>query len=602
MRVSGKSLEIIMGLPKKNKTNKKNYKINRILHSAIIFASLLIIFILGPYLFYTIYYMGRVYPNIYIAGIDVSGKTELETEKLLEQRVSLPNEVKLSLQSNNYILNTKDTGLNYDPLESAQRAYNFTRTGNIILDTYTRLFLLTKAKKFGLILDGTDSGLANFISDLSDKIDVAPIYPSIQYINGVIQVNKGVEGNVIDTQKLKAQIEYQLAYSGGDYLEIPTVTIDPTLNITESESAKIRASQYLGKTLTLKLDKQNYTYSLSDILSFLNPKGGYNDSVISNAADAIAAKINREPQDPKFDFNGIKVTEFQPSENGISLNKEEFMNLLSKYLEELPKLQNNDFSFELPVNITPPNITTDQINNLGINELLGTGHSTYFHSIAGRVFNINLAASKINGTLVKPGDTFSFNQTLGDVSKFTGYQQAYIISNGRTVLGDGGGVCQVSTTLFRAALNAGLPIIERVAHAYRVGYYEQDSPPGIDATVYAPEPDFKFKNDTSNYILIEARNNSSNYTLDFEIYGTNDGRVSSVSTPAVTNITPPLPTIYQDDPTLPNGTLKQTDFAASGAKVTFNYRVTRNGETLENQTFVSNYQPWAAVYLRGTKI
>ena len=161
-------------------------------------------------------------------------------------------------------------------------------------------------------------------------------------------------------------------------------------------------------------------------------------------------------------------------------------------------------------------------------------------------------------------------------------------------------MCQVSTTLFRSVLNAGLPVVERVAHAYRVGYYEQDSPPGFDATVYAPSPDLKFKNDTPAYILITAKADPKSYSLVFELYGASDGRVASITKPVVSNYSAPLPTIYQDDPTLPTGTLKQTDFSAAGARVSFNYTVTRDGETVFQKTFISNYRPWAAVYLRGT--
>ena len=133
-----------------------------------------------------------------------------------------------------------------------------------------------------------------------------------------------------------------------------------------------------------------------------------------------------------------------------------------------------------------------------------------------------MATSRLNGVLVAPGEEFSFNKALGDVSAGTGYQQAYVIKGGRTVLGDGGGVCQVSTTLFRALLNAGLPITERRAHSYRVGYYEQGFPPGLDATVYYPTTDLKFKNDTSNHILIQSR--VEGVKLIFDIYGPDDGR------------------------------------------------------------------------------
>jgi vancomycin resistance protein YoaR len=263
-------------------------------------------------------------------------------------------------------------------------------------------------------------------------------------------------------------------------------------------------------------------------------------------------------------------------------------------------LSAEDKVLEIPVILTYPKIKTGDVNNLGIKELIGTGKSTFFHSIPGRVFNVNLAASRISGTLVGPGEEFSFVKAVGDISKTTGYQTAYIISEGRTVLGDGGGVCQVSTTTFRAALDAGLPITERKAHAYRVGYYEQDSPPGIDATVYYPTADLKFLNDTGNYILIQETVDTKNLSMKVEIYGTSDGRKSSLSKPRISNQSPPPPTMYVDDPTLPLGTMKQIDWSAWGAKVVFDYKVERNGENIYEKTFVSNYQPWQAVYLKGT--
>jgi vancomycin resistance protein YoaR len=210
-----------------------------------------------------------------------------------------------------------------------------------------------------------------------------------------------------------------------------------------------------------------------------------------------------------------------------------------------------------------------------------------------------LAASKLKGVLIAPGETFSFNQSLGDVSAFAGFQQAYIIKDGKTILGDGGGVCQVSTTLFRAALNAGLPIVERSAHAYRVGYYEQDSPPGLDATVYGPSTDLKFENNTPNFILIQPAIDLAKFKLVFELYGTKDNRIVKLTKPVVSDVVPPPEDVYQDDPTLPAGKIVQTEHRAAGAKVSFTYTVEKEGQTLFRKTFVSNYRPWANVYLRG---
>ena len=260
-----------------------------------------------------------------------------------------------------------------------------------------------------------------------------------------------------------------------------------------------------------------------------------------------------------------------------------------------------NINIQIPVRVLKPKIPTDKINDLGIKESIGKGTSLFQGSIQSRIYNITLASSRLNGLLVAPNEVFSFDKALGDISAFTGYKQAYIIENGRTVLGDGGGVCQVSTTFFRALLNAGLPIVERHAHAYRVGYYEQDSPPGFDATVFVPSVDLKFKNDTGNHILVQTLIDPNVLRLTFELYGTKDGREVTISKPVISNESPPPPDVYQDDPTLPKGQIKQVDFAAWGTKVYFTRQVTKNGEVIISDRFDSNFRPWQAIYLRGTK-
>ena len=294
------------------------------------------------------------------------------------------------------------------------------------------------------------------------------------------------------------------------------------------------------------------------------------------------------------------VKEFTPSEDGVKVNESLLSQMIVGNLRTLEETDIQETDVLVPVALNPPQVKTADVNNLGIKELVGTGTSYFAGSIPGRIHNINLAASKFMGVLVPPGETFSFTKTVGDISVLTGYKQAYIISQGKTILGDGGGVCQVSTTLFRAALNAGLPILERTAHAYRVGYYEQSSPPGLDATVYSPTVDLKFKNDTFNHILIQTRVDNKKMMLTFEIYGTKDGRIATISKPKITSQIAPPPDVYQDDPTLPLGKIVQSEHKAWGSTVVFDYLVERNGETLFQKIFTSKYQPWATVYLKGT--
>lgn len=333
----------------------------------------------------------------------------------------------------------------------------------------------------------------------------------------------------------------------------------------------------------------------------LAPAYHYKEDKLNKVLLPIQQKIDVKPVDAQFSFEDGRVNTFKLSSDGKAVNIEQLKKDIITKLSS-PTLTTTQINIiTIPVEIKQPNITTEKINNMGIKEIIGRGTSLFQHSIENRIFNLTLAASRLNGVLIPPGQTFSVTKTIGDVSAFTGYKQAYVIENGKTVLGDGGGVCQVSTTLFRAALNAGLPIVERHPHAYRVGYYEQDSLPGIDAAIYSPTVDLKFKNDTKNYILIQSFANQNEQRLTFELYGTLDDRETILNEPVIVSESAAPETVYQDDPTLPKGQLKQVDFAAGGANIYFTRTVKKDGKVILSDKFVSNYRPWQAVFLRGTK-
>jgi len=377
-----------------------------------------------------------------------------------------------------------------------------------------------------------------------------------------------------------------------------------------------------GSTLDLGFDA-----TLSAHQAYLIGRGG--DSLFSNLSQKISAyqkQINLTPlfrykenvligflnqqiqytdipvQEALFSFQNGRVTSFKPSHDGRKLNIEKTKETLANKLNETASMVNPPPFIVIPliVETVHPTIATDQTNNFGIKELIGRGESYFRGSIASREYNLTLAASRINGVLIEPGKIFSFNATVGDISAATGYRQAYIIKSGRTVLDDGGGVCQVSTTLFRAILNTGLPILERWAHSYRVAYYEQGGwKPGFDATIYAPRNDLKFKNDTPAHILIQSYVNKINKKLVFELYGTKDGRVVYISDARLWDSRPAPPPLYQEDPTLAQGEQKQVDWAAPGIKSAFDYKVTKEGKEIFSKTFYSNFIPWQAVYLTG---
>lgn len=328
---------------------------------------------------------------------------------------------------------------------------------------------------------------------------------------------------------------------------------------------------------------------------------------LNKKLEAVAPLLEKNSVDAVYQFNSQagpdgrgRVTAFKQSQNGIVIDREF---LSEEIINNIKVLGSRDQVLAIPLRIIYPNIKSSTADDLGIKNLLGEGQSYFYDSIPGRIYNINLGTQKISGSLIAPGEIFSFDNAIGTVSAVFGFQKAYSIVKGKTILDDGGGVCQVSTTLYRAALAAGLPVVARTAHSYRVGFYEQGGfLPGLDATVYPPDPDFKFKNDTGGWILIQANFDEVNKKLVFDLFGQADGRRTTIQGPFILSTSPPPDPIYEDDPAQPAGQIRQIDTAHFGAKVYFKREVIRGNETLINETVYSDYIPWPARFLKGTKI
>jgi vancomycin resistance protein YoaR len=305
----------------------------------------------------------------------------------------------------------------------------------------------------------------------------------------------------------------------------------------------------------------------------------------------ISALVNTPAIEPVLQITDNKVTAFAPATNGVMFDTAAFLNIATM-----------SGTFAIPTTTLYPQKSLAATNDLGIKELIGFGESWYAHSIPGRIHNVALTASKINDILIAPGEEFSFNRALGEVSAATGYKPGYIIQGGRSVLSDGGGVCQVSSTLFRALLDAGVKITRRLPHSYRVSYYEIGNKPGFDATVYSGNVDLRFLNDTPGYILLHTTSDSKNLYMTVALYGTSDGRTTEIINYKQYNARPAPATEYIPDPSLPPGKREQIDWAASGISTSFQNIVRKaDGTVLYDDTYVSNYQPWSAKFLVGVE-
>ncbi len=268
--------------------------------------------------------------------------------------------------------------------------------------------------------------------------------------------------------------------------------------------------------------------------------------------EKIADELKQSPQDAQLIIENGRAKTFNPGQNGQVLDLYALRLALNKSATEIA----------LPVILTEPKNKLADTNSLGINELVAVGVSDFTGSPRNRIVNVNVGAEKFDGIIVKPGQEFSFNEYLGDVDAEHGFLPELVIKPGGVIPEFGGGLCQVSSTAFRAAMNAGLPITARRNHSFAVQYY---APQGTDATIYPGSQDLKFINNLSSNMLIHTK--IVGKKLYFEYYGTKDARQVSFDGPY------------------------QYDKKANGAlKATWTRHVTFNNETT-TQTFNSTYLP-----------
>lgn len=268
------------------------------------------------------------------------------------------------------------------------------------------------------------------------------------------------------------------------------------------------------------------------------------------AVRIVSEEVNRPSASAALEISEGWAVRFTPSQNGQAVD-----------LYGLAKaLGTGEAKINLPVMVSAPETTLAATNELGIEELIATGESDFTGSSKSRTTNIKVGASKFNGLILAPGQEFSFNKYLGDIDAAHGFLPEMVIKREGVVPEFGGGLCQVSSTAFRAAMKAGLPIKERRNHSFAVQYY---APQGTDATIYPGAVDFRFVNDLSSSLLIRTRVEGNKLYFDF--YGKKDTRIVELETP------------------------RQYDRRPDGSmKAVWVRRVTLNGETAE-QEFKSNY-------------
>jgi vancomycin resistance protein YoaR len=561
---------------------------------------------------YEYLYMDHIYSGVSVFGTELGGLTLAEAELVLQQRFQDYQPVKLTLRygERTWAVSPQEVGVSLDAKGTALSAYAAGREGSTFKRLWDqgRILWLGHAVPFTLLIDEGIGTL--YLSRLAQEInqpvrDAALVAHDLQ-----VEAIPSQVGREVDIAATRQLLYQHIANLTGGTADLVVHQTPPA--IADVSQAKFDVEQMLSSPLILKLpsdgDGDEITYTLdqtvlAEMLTLRQVKRDDSQVVLTAGLDQdrlmahlqeLAKQIDRSPRDGRFDFDpatGI-LTPLVTSQDGRSLNITETVRLINA------QAVTDQRQALLPVTITKPQVATENAESLGIEELISEATTYFKGSSQGRMHNIQVAASRFHGLVIPPGGTFSFNEHLGEVSAATGYEESIIIWGNRSAVGIGGGVCQVSTTAFRTAFWGGYPIAERWAHGYRVGWYEP--PVGMDATVYSSQSDFKFVNDTSHYLLIETETDLTAGTVTFRFYSTKTGRTVEIEGPFEANVVPHGPDVHREDPTLPEGTTKQIDWAHDGVDVTV-YRIVKEGDrVLWKDTFFSRYRPWQAVYLVGT--
>ena len=588
--------------------------------TGVILALLTILTISGAF---QLWFSGRILPGVSVAGVDLSGLDPTEASLKIYQGIQFPGAGKILFRDGekNWLTSPAELGLMINVGESVQAAFKLGRSGNLI----DRLSSQVRSFRGGMdipVMIMFDQRVAyTFLQNIASEIDRPEIDAQLALDGVQVIASPGQIGRLLNVDlTMNLLVEQLQSFSDG---EVPLIIEEVEPQILDVSAEKDSIQRLLSAPIVLKLpnaipnDPGPWIIDPATIAVLLRIDHVYDyekphysisfdESRLTTLLVDIQTQVQTKSENARFIFNDDtrQLELIKPASVGRSLN-------LVATLNNIQQLAlNGDHEIPLVVDLDPLIVGDDtQAQTLGITQLVSTGITYFLGSSEERIQNIQTAASRFHGLLVAPGEVFSMGDTLGDVSLENGYAEALIIYDNRTIKGVGGGVCQVSTTLFRTVFLGGYPVVERHPHAYRVGYYEQLSSgahdnnlAGLDATVYVPLVDFKFTNDTPYWILMETYVNVTARRLTWKFYSTNDGRSVEWNTSGPTDVIPAPEPLFQENPDLGVFEMKQVDWAADGAVVNVNRTVLKNGQVYFQDRFYTSYSPWQAVCEYGSGV
>ncbi len=586
-----------------------------------LFLGAILIFLVGSVVAFELYHAERIYPDVWVWDLDVSGMRIEEASATLEDSLGLDAPlVTLRGPDQAWSLRPTDLGLRLDRQATLATAYQLGRSpiganaptgrsGSWMDNLLSHLWLLIYRTHLSPIVIYDDHVARLYLETLAEQINFSPTNASLA-IDGVTPLaNPAQSGRRVDVEATLAALTPAVTGLAPAEVELVVREISPT--ITDAELARVEAATLLDGPLTLLLahPRENdpdprviQPEQLAEMLVVQVEDGvlhvALDEEPLRAYLETLAPALVIEPENARFRFNDWtgELEPVVPSQDGRVLD------VGASAMHVIQELSAGNHHVPLIVQaILPTYPDSATAEELGIVELVAEGDSYFIGSPSGRDRNIRLARTKFDSIIVGPGETFSFNHYLGPVSAEAGYDESYVTAGEQLAIEVGGGICQVSTTAFRAAFWGGYPIVERWYHQHRVGYYElMGAGVGMDATVYSPQVDFRFVNDRHYPLLIETEIEEAAHRLVFRFYSTGDGRQVEKKGPVESDRMAPAPPIYQLDEKLAPNTVIQWQSAVNGLTATIERRIyDAAGNLISNDFFVSKYAPRRASYHHG---
>lgn len=560
-------------------------------------------------------YSDKVYPGVVVGGMSVGGLNRTAAQAVLTKRAQSleTGTVLFTYKGKSWAPTLRQLGVSIDVNGSLDRAFDIGRETNAWERVRSTSGLLRHDDDVPLVMSWDQNTLAAWFGQVDHDLGLPPHDAYLSIKDGKVSIEPEVDGTVVDRAKATETIRTALVgltpFSG----TLPIISKIATVRSGDLVGAQQDAEQALSKPVTLSFEGQSWTLSPADLGKFIQQQDDATKkgaAAVSLAVDQqalgawlnqqFASKVNRSAKNAVVAWSNDKQAIFarEPSVDGIVLKP------LTLADDVAGSVMGNHHAIQIPVTTIKPQVDSNNLATLGITTKLAVGDSSFEGSEDSRATNIEVGTKLLNGTLVPPHTEFSFNHAIGVIEPSKGYVTAQIIQGDKIATDDGGGICQVSTTVYRAAFRAGMPITELHPHTFRLGFYELDGwQPGIDASILQPNDDplgpnagdFKFMNPSDHWMLVEA------YTQDSHVYvilyGADLGYQVTISNSQQIGTEQPGHWEVDVDDSLPPGTINQTEYAGPGSDWVVHRTVKdRSGNVIEDKDFESDYSARHDVY------